>query len=440
MKKATSAGEPARIASATKIRPATVEELLGLSDSLQEHLRGRIVELVTALFDAEIDEAIGAERYARETRGGYRYGHRSRMLTTSLGRAELELPRARLFTADGGTEEFRSGLLPRYKRRCGDVDGSIVLSYLSGTNTRKIEKALEPMLKGASIDKSTVSRVVQQLKRAFDKWRVRPLSDHRIAYLFLDAIVVKVKVDRRSREMAVLVALGIHETGERELLALRLVTSESTEAWKEFVEDLSTRGLRAPVLCIVDGNSGLRKAIAATWPMTDVQRCVVHKLRNLQVHCPKASFAEMLADYRAIFDAPNRRSAKAAYDRFLKIWRRRCPAVAESMEEAGEELLTHFRYPRSQWKALRTTNAIERLLEEFRRRVKTQGSLPNESSVLYLFYGLWATGQVQLRKMDGWEDIKVVLAVRAEARDADPTTDRDSASLTGNAGRTRAAA
>ena len=440
MKKATSPADAGRIPGALKQKPFALEDLIDLRDPLQEHLRSKVTELITALFDAQIDDAIGAERYAREARGGYRHGHRERSLTTSLGRAELLLPRARVFNADGSTEEFRSDLLRGYQRRSAEVDGSILMSYLGGENTRRVQKALEPMLKGASISKSSVSRVVQQLKRSFDKWRVRPLGEHRIAFLFLDAIVVRVKVDRRSQEMSVLVALGVHETGERELLGLKLVTGESKEAWREFIEGLATRDLRAPALCVIDGNVGLRKAIAATWPSTPVQRCVVHKLRNLETHCPKTAFGEMNADYKAIFDAPSPKAGKAAYERFIKIWRARCPAVAESFLEAGEELLTHFRFPRSQWKALRTTNAIERLLEEFRRRVKTQGSLPSESSVLCLFYGLWASGQVQLRKMNGWEDIKVVLATRAVADNVGPAGERDSAGNLGSAGRTRAAA
>jgi len=284
------------------------------------------------------------------------------------------------------------------------------MSYLSGENTRRVQKALEPMLKGAPLSKSSVSRVVRELSREFAKWRTRSLAEHRIAYLFLDAIVVPVKVDRRSHEMAVLVALGVHETGERELLAIKLVASESTSAWKEFVEDLSTRGLRPPALSVIDGNAGLRKALASTWPSSAVQRCAVHKLRNLKAHCPKSSWPELHADYQAIVEAPSERAARAAYARFQKLWRPRCAPVVESLLEAGEELLTHYRFPRAQWRALRTTNAIERLNGEFRRRIKTQGSLPNDGSVLCLFYGLWASGQIRLRKIDGWREQELMLA------------------------------
>lgn len=368
--------------------------------------------MITQLVDAEIEEVLGVERYAREVRGGYRHGHRDRMLSTSFGPAELRLPRARVFADGGGEEEFRSNLVRRYSRRTAEVDGAIMMSYLAGANTRRVRKALAPMLKGSPLSKSAVSRVVNELKHSFDKWRTRPLDQHRIAYLFLDAIQVPVRSDRRSQSMAVLVALGVHETGERELLGLMLVATESGAAWKTFIEDLSARGLGEPVLCAIDGHQGLRKAIAATWPNAAVQRCTVHKLHNLRLACPKKSWPDLHADYKAIVEAPSGKAARAAFDRFVRVWRLRCEPVAVSLLEAGEELLTHYRFPRSQWKALRTTNAIERLNLEFRRRIKTQGSLPNESSVLYLFYGLCASGQVRLRKISGWRDQELMLAAK----------------------------
>lgn len=410
MEKANSSKEGERI--------AAPPQFLRLADPLSEHLRGRVVEMIVQLAEAEIDEVLGVERYAREVRSGYRHGHRERTITTSFGPATVALPRARVFAEGGGEEELQSKLIRRYARRTGEVDQSIVMSYLAGVNSRRVRRALEPMLKGGPLGKSAVSRVVTQLKRSYDEWRTRSLSDHRFAYLLLDGIQVPVRSDRRSQSMAVLVAMGIRESGERELLGLMLVASESGAAWKTFVEDLSARGLNEPVLCIIDGHGGLRKALAATWPNAAVQRCVVHKLHNLRLHCPQRSWSDLHADYKAIFEAPSEKAARAVFDRFVRVWRLRCEPVVQSLLEAGEELLTHFRFPRSQWVALRTTNAIERLNLEFRRRIKTQGSMPNESSVLYLFYGLYASGQIRLRKIDGWRDQMLMLAERRSLKQA----------------------
>ena len=413
MKKVTSATPVARV-------PDVPAEFLRLSDPLSEHLRGMVLEAIVAFARAEIDEALLAGRYARESRGGYRHGSRDRTLTTSFGPADVLLPRARMFTSDGGSTEFRSGVIPRYSRRTREVDGSILMGYLSGANTRRIQRALAPMLKGAPLSKSSVSRVINELRRDFDKWRTRSLADHRIAVLFLDAIAVPVKADHRSQQMAVLVALGVHESGERELLALKLVTTESGASWKTFIEELAARDLAPPALCVTDGHKGLEKALAATWPEAPVQRCVVHKLRNLEAACPKKSWPDLRADYTAIVAAPSRNAARAAFDRFVRVWKLRCPAVVESLLEAGDRLLTHYTLPRSLWRATRSTNAIERLHLEFRRRIKTQGSLPNENSVLCLFYGLWASGQIRLRRIDGWRDLQLWLA---EKRGAGPSTD-----------------
>jgi putative transposase len=427
MKKAISDDLSARVG---EVSP----EFMNVADPLSEHLRGMVVKAIVAFARAEIDDALGADWYARETRGGYRHGQRERSLSTSFGPAEMLLPRARVFNADGSTREFQSSVIPHYSRRTREVDASILLSYLAGANTRRIGKAFAPMLKDTQLSKSSVSRVITELKRDFGKWATRSLADHRIAYLFLDAIAVPVKADHRSQQMAVLVALGVHETGERELVGLMLVATESGASWKTFIEDLAARDLVAPVLCVIDGHAGLRKAIAATWPMADVQRCVVHKLRNLQTHCPKKSWANLHADFTAIVEAPSRNAARAAYERFQRVWKLRCPAVVESLLEAGAELLTHYSYPQAQWCALRTTNAIERLNLEFRRRIKTQGSLPNESSVLYLFYGLWASGQIRLRKIDGWRDQEIWLA---EKRGAGPSETAAATGLDRGAGRTR---
>src|SRR5438093_1093388 len=160
---------------------------------------------------------------------------------------------------------------------------------------------------------------------------------------------------------------------------------------------------------------GLRHAVSQTWPRAAVQRCVVHKRRNLEAHAPKRGADELRADYHAITTAEDGRRARLAYQRFLRVWRVKAESVARSLEEAEEERLTFYALPVSQWKSLRTTNAIERLHEEFRRRVKTQAAQPHEQTVLRLFFGLYTSGQITLRKINGWVDLAQVLARRKAA-------------------------
>jgi putative transposase len=164
------------------------------------------------------------------------------------------------------------------------------------------------------------------------------------------------------------------------------------------------------VVCVIDGHAGLRKAVELVWTEAHVQRCVVHKLRNLERKAPKHALAELRADFHRIVYAESLASAQGAVMAFERRWRTRCPGVVRSLQEGGEELLTFFQFPKSQWKTLRTTNVIERLHGEFRRRVKTQGALPTEDAALVLLFGLLASGQIRLRRLDGWRQIPAVVS------------------------------
>jgi putative transposase len=195
----------------------------------------------------------------------------------------------------------------------------------------------------------------------------------------------------------VLGVVAVRTDGGKHLLALELCSGESFAAWKGCLDDLVARGLRAPVLAIIDGNVGLRHAVGEIWPRAAVQRCCVHKLRNLERKAPKHVLADIRDDFHRIVYASSAEAAHAAYATFEHAWGKRCPGVVASLREGGDELLTFVTFPKAQWKTLRTTNTIERLHEEFRRRVKTQGSLPNEDVALILLFSLVASGQIRLR-------------------------------------------
>ena len=178
---------------------------------------------------------------------------------------------------------------------------------------------------------------------------------------------------------------------------------ESAAAWGEFVSDLANRGLKQVVLAITDGNKGLERSLLELWPKVLIQRCTVHKLWNLLGHAPKSLQAEVKADYDQIINADDIERARAAYAAFIRKWSRKAESVARSLEEAGMNLLTFMRLPKAQWRSLKTTNIIERLNLEFRRRTKTQGVFPTQSSVLVLLFGLVASGMVRMRRIGGYE-------------------------------------
>jgi transposase-like protein len=182
---------------------------------------------------------------------------------------------------------------------------------------------------------------------------------------------------------------------------------ESEAAWRALLDDMIARGLSTPELLIVDGGSGLAKALASLWPAVSVQRCTVHKHRNLLAHAPKRLYDEITADYTDMIYAKTVKEVESRRQAFLRKWRVKCRAVADSLEEAGAELFTFLHFPEEQWRSIRTTNAIERLHEEFKRRIKTQCMLPCAETACMLFWALLASGQITMRKVDGWPSLHV---------------------------------
>ena len=383
-------------------------------DRLSAALRGELRTLVERMVREELIEALGAERYERAPeRRGYQHSPRERTITTGLGPVTLTVPRGRMFTPEGGSEEWQGVLLPRYARRTREVDAALAGLYLSGTNTRRVRQALKPLLKGAPLSKSAVSRVVTGLKDQYETWRARDLSGERLKVLYLDAAYLRVRLAKKIEKVPVATAVGVREDGTKVLLGLWSYASEGRAAWAEVIADLTARGLVVPAVVVIDGSRGLRAALAECWPAVAVQRCTVHKLRNLEVHAPKRLHDDLRQGYREIVYAEDERAARRAWLRFTSKWKKLCPAVVESLEEAGAELLTFYRFPESQWKGLRTTNIVERVIEEFRRRVKTQAVLPSQDSALLLLYGLVASGQLRFRKLDGYQELDQVGRVAA---------------------------
>src|SRR5512145_2097522 len=389
-----------------------MEDLLG-PDRLTEALRARVQEVILKLAEAELTEVLSARRYQRNhDRHGYRNGTRERSISTGMGKAVIELPRARLL--EGGEEkEWQSVLIERYQRRARAVDSALLGCYLSGANGRRIRGALSPILRGAPLSKSAISRIVGRLQGLFSEWRKRSLKEESVVYLYLDAICLRVRIAKKVISVPVLVALGVKADGQKVVLELELLQSESSECWGGFVQGLVGRGLKRPCLVIIDGNKGLRVAVEKNWPGMKVQRCVVHKLRNLERHAPRHALEELKSDYHKIINAQSLQEGNNAYREFVAKWKKLLPKVVGSLEEAGEELLTFYGFPNSQWKSLRTTNAIERLNGEFRRRVKTQGSLPSAQAAELLLFGLIIGGQIRMRRIDGWQDLKQVTLSKA---------------------------
>jgi len=383
--------------------------ILEFRRDIEAQFRGHIREALDISLREELAAALGSARHERtDERRGYRHGTTERTLTTAEGTRTVTVPRGRVVADDGTVAEFRSQLLPRYARRTREIDEAILGCYLGGINTRRIKTALTPLWGEAHLSKSAVSRIVGRLKALFATWQDRDLSTDRYAIVFLDGFHLKVRLARRVISVPVLAALGVTETGQKVLLSLRLAASETAASWGAVVAQLQQRGLPAPLLLVVDGNAGLKKALER-WTGVRVQRCTTHKLANLKDHCPVHARPEMKRDYDRIIHAGDALAARAAYEAFLKKWATLCPPVATSLEEAGQELLTFYDFPKLMWKCLRTTNALENLNREFRRRTKTQASFSTEAAAVTVLYGLVAVGQIVLRHIDGAKHLPLFL-------------------------------
>ena len=252
------------------------------------------------MLEGELDEVLDRSRYARRAKRsadasermvgvpGHRHGHRPRTLLGTFGQLKIEVPRARLDTPDGKTTEWKSQMLRAYQRRTLAADALIAGCYLSGTNTRRVRRALRALFGGA-VGKDTVSRVWRKVKSDWEAWNARSLAEEPIVRLILDGTVVRVRLDRQATSISLLVVLGVRADGQKVFLAIKNMGGESTEAWRIVLDDLIQRGLRRPQFLIVDGAPGLENAIAAVWNGVPVQRCTVHKHRNLLAHATDRS-------------------------------------------------------------------------------------------------------------------------------------------------------
>src|SRR3954468_18618813 len=375
-------------------------------DPIEAGIRDRVRGFIEELLEQELTQALGRSRHERAAAApnGYRHGTRARQLLGCFGPVEISVPRARMTSEGGSTQEWRSATLPRYARMTRQVEALIAGAYLSGTNTRRVKRALAALFAGA-VGKDVVSRTWRKVRTDWDAWARRDLTGEDIVRLILDGAVVRVRLDRKATAISLLVVLGVRRDGQKVLLAVKNMGGESEAAWRSILEDLLARGLRTPEFLITDGAAGLERALAALWPDVPAQRCTVHKHRNLLAHAPDALHDEVTADYTDMMYARTAQEVQTKRRAFLRKWRLRCPAVASSLEEASDRLFTFLGLPPSQWRSPRTTNAIERLHEEFKRRIKTQTVLPSAETAAMLFWALLASGQITMRKVDGWQTL-----------------------------------
>ena len=365
----------------------TVTEVVGLinqvqheRESLFEMIRTNVQESVgkylSTLMDMELTEFLGRQRYERsQSEPNHRNGSYPRAFTLKgIGEVGVRIPRDR-------KSEFKTEVLPRSKQYEDALREDMSVMFLAGVSTRTLSLISERLI-GRKISASEVSKASRQLTEAVEVWRERDLSQEPIKYLFVDGTIFSMRVEGSVEKVPVLLAIGVTVDGRRTVLGLQAGDKESASNWRELFKDLKRRGLDGSsiALGIMDGLPGLEKVFMEEFPNAKVQRCQVHVARNVLAKVPRKLKKAIADEVRSIFYASTRSKALEFYDQFKAKWEKEIPSAVKCLENSLDACLTYLHFPEEEWVCLRTTNVIERVNKEFKRRTRPMEILAGERS------------------------------------------------------------
>lgn len=353
-------------------------------------------KLIEELLEAEVSERLGRGYYERGCEGseGQRNGYRTGRLKTAEGAVEYGVPQVR-----GLGEPFRSRIRPELGKRTEALEDLAVEMYARGLSTRDIEAALCDDKGRSLLSRTAVSQVTERLWEEYEAFASRDLSEYEVAYLFTDGIAERLHGGQR-RE-AVLCAWGITTEGQKVLLHLSPGTKEDTESCRAFFQDLKRRGLTDPLFVATDGAAGLIRAVEECFPRSARGRCLAHRMRNLQSKVPDADWPEFREKARAAYQAPSREVARMLRDVVVSEYEKRFPSAVKCFLDDFEACIAHLRFPIAHRRVIRTTNLLERLFGEERRRMKIVANAFGERAVLKLMYA------ALIRASESWRGIQI---------------------------------
>lgn len=354
--------------------------LVELFSSEKDVLKDLMREALQTVLDGEMTEFLGAAPGERtDQRQGYRAGYYSRNLVTRIGKLELAVPRDR-------NGEFSTSLFERYQRSEKALVSTLAEMYVQGVSTRKV-KAITEELCGHSFSASTISQINKGLDESLARFASRALEEE-YPYLILDARYEKVRVDSVIQSQAVLVAIGINWDGQRQVLAVELANRESRSSWRDFLVRLKERGLSGVEFVVSDDHAGLKRAIGEVLPEASWQRCYVHFLRNALDYLPRKADDDCLQELRWLYDRRDHQEAQRDLAAWIGKWSGKYPKLVDWVEANIGETLAFYRLPRQHHKHLKSTNMLERLNEEIKRRTRVVRIFPNTESCLRLIRAL----------------------------------------------------
>jgi putative transposase len=357
-----------------------INEIRTQPESLFEMIRANVQETVgtylSTLMDVELTEFLGRDRYERsEGEINHRNGSYGRKFTLKgIGKVDIQVPRDR-------KGDFKTEVIPRSRQYEDALREDLSVMFLAGVSTRTLALMSERLI-GRRISAGEVSKVSSQLSEAVEKWRERDLSKEPIKYLFLDGTFFSMRVEGSVEKVPVLVVIGVTADGRRTVLGLQAGDKESASNWRELFRDLKKRGLDGSMvtLGIMDGLSGLERVFMEEFPNAKVQRCQLHVARNVLAKVPRKLKKTIGDEIRSIFYASSRKKALAFFRQFKAHWEKQIPSAVKCLENSLETCLTYLQFPEEEWICLRTTNVIERVNKEFKRRTKPMEILAGERS------------------------------------------------------------
>lgn len=353
-------------------KPKTAQDITELVKELTK-------DLFKEALDVELTNHLGYDRYehTEAIKNNYRNGSYNKTLKTNSGEMEVEIPRDR-----NGT--FKPNIVEKYQRDVNGFDEKIIALYSRGMSTRDISETINEIY-GFEVDASTISKITDKILPSITEWQNRPL-DSVYPFVFIDGIRMKIKTDNKIEERSIYIIMGYSEEGFKEVIGFWIGTNENSKEWLKVLNDLKQRGLNEIYLISCDNLPGISEAIKVAYPQAQIQKCIVHQIRNSYRYVNNIDIKEFMKDLKNIYKAPNESEALRFLDILDEKWGKKYPIVIKSWRDNFDELTTFFNFPPNCKKIIYTTNIIENLNRNIRKFVKTKSSFPTENAALKIVY------------------------------------------------------